>query len=223
EGDVVWASDRGGVVWRVDPSGDGDPSGSRLVPPGDHRLDLALARGTLWVADPSGDNLYSVTDSDEVTEHPVAGEPITDVAASGAMVWTLGAEGTVRAWSDDGSSRVLATVAVAALSDLAAGFNSVWVSSGDGVVYKIDPATGDVEAEARVGDSYADLALADDAVIVLAAKQEGSSELVELDPITGEVRTEPLEIRGEPVDVTADADSIWVPDQRDGAVLRIQD
>nr|MBA2725757.1 hypothetical protein [Actinomycetota bacterium] len=107
--------------------------------------------------------------------------------------------------------------------DMVGGLGSIWIVQG-GVLYRIDPASGDLTATVELGGGdYAALATGEGYVWVLegGAGDTSGGRLFKVDPDTAEVVGEPLEFEGQLVDVAAGGGSVWVTSRNPDVLLQI--
>ncbi|MGH2753283.1 MAG: hypothetical protein ACRDLB_02515 [Actinomycetota bacterium] len=225
----VWVADQDGNVHQVDPArGRFEktfPDFSVGLPA---HLDLAVHSGHVWVVEPArgevnvGINLDATGEFDDSGFASVVHFELhpTDVAAGGEGVWMLdGPGGELQEFDLAGATGRSIELPAGEHSDLTVGLGYVWVSPGQGSVYRVDPETHEVD-RISVADSYTDLTTDGESLWVLA---EGDTDrLLEIDPVTAEVVGEPLEIEGEPSDLITGSGAVWVTDAGEGEVLRIE-
>jgi YVTN family beta-propeller protein len=207
-----------------------DPQANRLVadvPVGARPIAVAVGEGGVWVAN-ADDGTVSRIDPEtrKVVKTIGIGSPASDIAAGEGSVWVAnGSEGTV-ARIDPRTNSVVETLdlsgpdelAPAGAYSVAVGDGAVWVGSGQRKLFRIDPATSDVVASVRVGQTPADVAVGEGAVWV--ARLGGRTLRIEpgTNAITGTVAAV-----SSPLSIAAGAGSVWVgePAGAAGTVWRI--
>ncbi|MDP9066888.1 MAG: hypothetical protein M3N53_00890 [Actinomycetota bacterium] len=214
-------------------------------PEGTH-LDLAVKDLTLWMADPATGTVYVDYRGGPAPEHPgyVAYVGPMDVAKRGLLPERGGdvalEDGAGEVWAYNGESGTLTLLQSAAgrfseaeraditdvltseNGDLAVGGDALWVSDDFGVIMRIDRRTFEKEY-VDVGGRYSNLSYGGGYLWALTANEQddGTATLRRIDPTTAEVVGEPIPLQDEPVDVSADADAVWVAHRSGGFVTRI--
>lgn len=105
-------------------------------------LAVLVIPGTLTEPDPID---LAGAGAEVVATIPVGGAPTTAAAAPGGSVWVANGEQVVQI--DPDSNEVLGVVPLADSDEVAATNDHVWISTRNGIVHRIDPATGEVGAE----------------------------------------------------------------------------
>jgi outer membrane protein assembly factor BamB len=220
----VWIADDSGVVTRVSVANEADgvftnSEAITVVEGEDVHLDLAATKDGIVAVDQDSGAAYALT-----VEGTGGGslEPFlpdfgaTDVASGDEGTWLLdGPDGELT------NGRETFSVPSGFNADLAVGAGKVWVASGtEGGVYGIDPSTGAIVVSAEVGGRYTDLAVDSNSVWALTGG-DGPDRLHQIDARTGKIVGEPLEMEGDPRDVTASDGSAWVADGDGAEVVRI--
>jgi DNA-binding beta-propeller fold protein YncE len=149
---------------------------------------MAIAEGSLWVANCKGAEIYRINLDTATLEAKVAsglanpkGE--TNVVAGAGSVWVASDPAGAVARIDPATNAVIATIPVAPETwYLAYGFDAVWAVSSDGkVLQKIDPASNTVVGTAALGDTPGFLAAGEGAVWV---QEQGDGTVAKVDPET---------------------------------------
>ena len=134
---------------------------------------MAIAEGSLWVANCKGAEIYRINLDTATLEAKVAsglanpkGE--TNVVAGAGSVWVASDPAGKVARIDPKTNAVIATITVAPETwYLAFGFDAIWAVSSEGkVLQKIDPATNAVVGTVALGDTPGFLAAGEGAVWV---------------------------------------------------------
>jgi DNA-binding beta-propeller fold protein YncE len=187
---------------------------------GEHHL--LVAGGAVWVMNQAG-ILRVDPGSGRVTTvmGPDRYGPLSGLAAAGGSVWAVAGmvvqqirpqDGTI-GWED--APKELGSMIP---SGLAAGAGALWVV-GTGFLARVDPDTRRVVATFRVGHGVgtaADLIAGDERTVVA----RGNRVLYLIDPAANRVRAEvPLPSAGA---VAVGAGAIWVTDQANGRLLRVE-
>ena len=187
-GGAAWSAKSGfGAVWiQVDPPVDQivkvDEATAEVVLSIDG-TGVAIGDGVLWVANGPAGEVYKMD--------PVTGEVLLTTAAPDAYYVAVGA-GAVWAPNPSGVSRldpttgaVIATIPVAAVTDLIATDEAVWVTDKEaGTVTRIDPTSNTVVAEITTAAGAHALAATDGAVWVTNYRANSVSRI---DPATNTV------------------------------------
>lgn len=219
---TVWVGDPAtGQLYQVDKTSDeliGDP-----VDVGGPSPSMSISVGThgVWVV--SGGELRMVDlETSEVTVIESAPQPL-DAAANLGAVWVLdGREGLLRLDAETGE-RLGAAIPVQGITgDVYAGAEGIWVADRqDDTIVSVDPDTGQTLVIARVRGTYLDLAFGNGAVWVLSRAGGTSGYLTALDPVSGDVVADPLQLDGDPVDIATGADAVWVALRGEQAIARV--
>jgi YVTN family beta-propeller protein len=200
-----------------------DPQSNRVVADvavGARPIAIAVGEGGVWVAN-ADDGTVSRIDPDtrEVVKTIGIGSPASDIAAGGGSVWVAnGSEGTVSR-IDPRTNSVVETLdlsgpdelAPAGAYSVAVGDGAVWVGSGQRKLFRIDPATSEVVASVRVGQTPADVAVGEGAVWV--ARLGGRT--LRIEPGTNAV-TGTVAAVSSPLSIAAGAGSVWVGEPAGG-------
>ena len=183
-------------------------------------VDIGIRDNGLWVADAANGRLIHMD--------PVTGDVLATVDLGGSPRSL--AIGTGAVWVGDPSSGRLYEIdkitdevigdpidvgGPAPSMSISVGFYSVWVVSG-GELSMVDLETHEVtpiDSVSRPLDAAANLG----SVWVLDAEVG----LVQLDPQTGAIIGEPIQVQGETGDVYAGAGAIWVADRQDDTIVSI--
>lgn len=189
DGDTVWTTNDGRVEqWAVD----GKKASVEVPRPCGT---MALAFGSLWVANCKGGDLYRI---DPNTKQVLATIPVglgpsgeLNVVAGAGYVWAPNETGGMIAKIDPATNAVVASVSVAAsTSYLAFGFDALWAASGKSqTLQRIDPQTDTVTNTIPLGKMPGFLAAGEGAVWV---QEQGDGTLAKIDPstvtVTGRVK-----------------------------------
>lgn len=149
---------------------------------------MAIADGSLWVANCKGAEIYRIDIETAQLEAKVAsglanpkGE--TNVVAGAGSVWVASDPAGAVARIDPATNAVIATIPVAPETwYLAWGFDALWAVSSEGrVLQKIDPATNSVVGTTELGDTPGFLAAGEGAVWV---QEQGDGTVAKVDPKT---------------------------------------
>lgn len=181
DGETVWTTNDGRVEqW----STEGKVAAVELPRPCGT---MALAFGSLWVANCKGGEVYRIDPqaASVVTTIPVGLGPSGElnVVAGAGYVWAPNeTEGTI-AKIDPATNAVVATVTVTpSTSYLAFGFDALWAASGKGgTLQRIDPATGAVTHTITLGNTPGFLAAGEGAVWI---QEQGDGTVARIDPTT---------------------------------------
>lgn len=206
-------------------------------------LDLAVKDLTVWMADPATNNVYLDYRAGPAPDQPAYTGPM-DLAKRDVLPGRGGdvalEEGAGEVWAYNGDAGSLTLlqgasgtfkraerpdvtgVLVSESGDLAVGGGALWVSDDFGVIMRIDRRTYEMEY-LDVGGRYSDLSYGGGYLWALTASEadDGTATLRRIDPVTVRVVGEELALEGEPVDVAADQDAVWVAHQDVNTVTRI--
>lgn len=182
DGDAVWVTNDG----RVEKWSTSEKLASFAVPRPCGTM--AIADGSLWVANCKGAEIYRINLEAATLEAKVAtglanpkGE--TNVVAGAGSVWVASDAAGKVARIDPATNAVIATIPVAPETwYLAYGFDAIWAVSSEGkVLQRIDPATNTVTGTAALGDTPGFLAAGEGAVWV---QEQGDGTVAKVDPAT---------------------------------------
>jgi DNA-binding beta-propeller fold protein YncE len=149
---------------------------------------MAIAAGSLWVANCKGAEIYRINLETASLEATVAsglanpkGE--TNVVAGAGSVWVASDPAGKVARIDPATNAVVATITVAPETwYLAYGFDAMWAVSSEGkVLQKIDPATNAVVGTVALGNTPGFLAAGEGAVWV---QEQGDGTVAKVDPVS---------------------------------------
>lgn len=149
---------------------------------------MAIAEGSLWVANCKGAEIYRINLETAALEATVAsglanpkGE--TNVVAGAGSVWVASDPAGKVARIDPATNAVVATITVAPETwYLAYGFDALWAVSSEGkVLQKIDPATNAVVGTVALGNTPGFLAAGEGAVWV---QEQGDGTVAKVDPVS---------------------------------------
>jgi ABC-type branched-subunit amino acid transport system substrate-binding protein/streptogramin lyase len=175
--------------------------------PGDS---LVAGKGAIWVINP--DRTISRLDPQSGKVVARVRTSVEEIAAgANGVLWGLKpppAPGLVRV--DPRTNTVTATIRIGSegLTDIAVGAGAVWVSDGDGFVWRIDPGRRAKQRTIAVARGVDSLAFAAGS---LWAVNPFEGTLSRIDPSTNVV-SKTITIGGTPRAVTADEGSLWVSD-----------
>jgi virginiamycin B lyase len=217
EGDDAWVTN----VGRVEKLRAGAPAPVATVPIDEPGGGMAVAFGSLWVADCRNGTLVRV----DLASHAIVSAIPTgvadpqgelSVAAGAGSVWLLTDAAGVLSRVDPATGRVTARIPVRPHSYCAAfGFGSVWIASsadgtpaGAGCVQRIDPRTNRVAATVPVGRGPRFLAAGEGGVFTL---DQGDGTVSRVDPATDALAaTIQAEVPGTGGDIAVGAGRVWV-------------
>jgi DNA-binding beta-propeller fold protein YncE len=211
-----------GNVWRIDPDTN-EVVAATKVP--SILLDVAVGEGAVWASNGGHGRFGAVWRIDPRTNQLASG-PIrvgggpSDVEVAYGSVWVALADDGAVTRIDPTTNEVGEPIRVGAGPfSLAIGAGAVWVlNTNDGTVMRIDPNRGKVTGAAlRVGATPSDLAVNSNALWVTNAER---GRVLQLDSATGQIRNE-LPVAGGPFAVAAGMGSVWVTDNFDGTLTRI--
>lgn len=149
---------------------------------------MAIAEGSLWVANCKGAELYRINLGTATLEAKVAtglanpkGE--TNVVAGAGSVWVASDPAGAVARIDPATNEVIATIPVVPETwYLAYGFDAIWAVSSEGkLLQKIDPASNTVVGTVALGNTPGFLAAGEGAVWV---QEQGDGTVAKVDPET---------------------------------------
>jgi len=185
DGDAVWVTNDG----RVEKWSTSEKLASFAVPRPCGTM--AIAQGSLWVANCKGAEIYRINLETATLEAKVAsglanpkGE--TNVVAGAGSVWVASDPAGAVARIDPATNKVIATIPVAPETwYLAFGFDALWAVSSEGkVLQRIDPATNTVTGTAMLGNTPGFLAAGEGAVWV---QEQGDGTVAKVDPASLDV------------------------------------
>ena len=180
DGDAVWVTNDG----RVEKWSTSEKLASFAVPRPCGTM--AIAEGSLWVANCKGAEIYRINLASATLEAKVAsglanpkGE--TNVVAGAGSVWVASDPAGKVARIDPATNQVIATIPVAPETwYLAWGFDALWAVSSEGkLLQRIDPATNTVTGTVALGDTPGFLAAGEGAVWV---QEQGDGTVAKVDP-----------------------------------------
>lgn len=102
---------------------------------------------------------------------------------------------------------------------VAIGEGAVWVASGNGSIARVDPGSGKSEVLDLRVTQPGGIAAGEGSVWVTSS---AANALVRIDPSSGEVLGEPIDVGAFPTDVAVGDGSVWVANTRDGTVSRVE-
>jgi YVTN family beta-propeller protein len=202
-------------------------------------IDLALTDAALWMADPVSESVYlgshreddpSYTGPESASGNGMAGEAGGDVAreSEGGEAWSYnGSRGTLTLLQGrDGTLELgrgprVTDVLTSENGDLAVGGGAMWVSDDFGVIMRVDRKTYKKQY-IDLGGRHSDLSYGGGYLWALTTEEEeGAATLRRIDPTTGDVVGDPIPLKDEPVDVSADNEAVWVAHKAGDSVTRI--
>lgn len=220
DGESVWVTNRGRVEqWSV---------GGKLAafemprPCGT----MAIAEGSLWVANCTGANVYRIDIATAELQAIVAtgladprGE--TNVVHGAGSVWVASDPAGKVARIDPATNAVIAEIAVAPeTAFLAFGFDALWaVSSKEQVLQRIDPASNTVTGTVPLGRQPGFLAAGEGAVWV---QEQGDGTVARVDPaslaVTGRTKVGANLLYG---DIDTGGGAVWLRTTTDQTMVVI--
>jgi len=204
-----------------------DSSGSIAahVPVGAQPVAVAVAAGSLWVAN-LGDRTVTRVDlaSHEVVREIPIGGPPTALAATSSGVWVTDAAGRVSLidpqYNSVSSVRQLSAAAGSFAGGLVwpmlAAFRSIWIVDPDGYVLRFDANFGRLRGSVDVGNEPSAIAAGAGSVWV-ANGADGT--VTRIDPVTLLATTFP--VGHGPSAIAVDNSGVWVANGGDDAVVRV--
>lgn len=189
DGETVWTTNQGRVErW----STEGKVAAVEMPRPCGT---MALAFGSLWVANCKGGEVYRIDPETArvVTTVPVGLGPSGElnVVAGAGHIWAPNEMAGTIAKIDPATNAVVATIDVTpSTSYLAFGFDAVWAASGKGgTLQRIDPATDAVTHTITLGNTPGFLAAGEGAVWI---QEQGDGTVARIDPaavaVTGRIK-----------------------------------
>jgi len=151
---------------------------------------MAMAFGSLWVANCNGGELYRI---DPQTKTIVAKIPVglgpsgeLNVVSGAGFIWAPNETAGTVAKIDPATNAVVATVEVApGTSYLAFGFDALWAASGKNeTLQRVDPEADSVTHTIKLGKMPGFLAVGEGAVWI---QEQGDGTLARIDPEAAEV------------------------------------
>jgi len=190
DGDTAWATNDGRVEqWSVE--------GKRASVPVPRPCGaMAIAFGSLWVANCKGGNVYRIdprtAQVQAIVQTPIGNpEGELNVVAGAGSVWVPSDKAGRIARIDPATNAVTASIPVdPGTFYLAFGFDAVWaVSNSEQSLQKIDPQAGSVVGKVKLGLQPGFLAAGEGAVWV---QEQGDGTVARIDPaavkVTGRVK-----------------------------------
>ena len=185
---------------------------------------VAYGRGGVWTADESGRTVTRLDPGSGHTEPVVPGVHPDSIAVAASGVW-IGSriEGLVvrldfQLLDVTGQTRVSGRGSIAsAPTGLAIGAGSVWAAANGSTVSRISSATGRIAAAPLTPDLGANcLAYGGGAVWV-----GGQGAAMEIDPRTGELAPQSVQIAGSAVAIAVGSGSVWAVTRFPAGVVKI--
>jgi class 3 adenylate cyclase len=212
---AVWTGDF--FLHKVDPD-DGSESAPIDLIRGESSFIYGLATdfNEVWVVSGTGIHRIDPGDGDELGYRglPAGGQ---SVATGFGSVWVGDVTGTLRRISPSGELPILAEIGVGDLvSGIVATGSEIWVSDEFGTLISVDPSTNVAGEPVPIPGSPKGLAATEDRL--WAVDPDAHSVTV----VDIETRTpiETVTVGGEPVDVVAGLEAIWVADLR-GNIVKV--
>jgi ABC-type branched-subunit amino acid transport system substrate-binding protein/DNA-binding beta-propeller fold protein YncE/predicted Ser/Thr protein kinase len=171
---------------------------------------LVVGKGAIWAINPD----RTISRLDPQSGKVIARIPtsVVEIAAGpdGALWGLKPPPDAALVRVSPSSNAVTATIRIGSegLSDIAVGADAVWVSDGEGFVWRIDPGRRAKQRTIAVGKGIDSLAFGSG---FLWAVNPFEGTLSRIDPSTNEV-SKTIAIGGTPRDVAADEGSLWVSD-----------
>ena len=220
DGDTVWVTNAG----RVEQWATGGLKASFAVPRPCGTM--AIAAGSLWVANCPGAELYRINLATAALEATIPsgianpkGE--TNVVAGAGSVWVPSDAGGKVARIDPATNEVTALIAVTPQTwFLAFGFGAVWAVSSEGqTLQRIDPETNTVTGTVAMGKIPGFLAAGEGAVWV---QEQGDGTVARVDPesleITGRAKVGEVLKYG---DIDTGGGAVWLRTTEDQTLVVI--
>lgn len=187
---------------------------------------MAVAFGSLWVADCKGDDLYRIDLKTArvqsiIATHIANPKGELNVVAGAGSIWVPSQAAGQIARIDPATNAVIATIGVDPNSFyLAFGFGSLWaVSSTEQSLQRIDPRTDKVTGKARLGSQPGFLAAGEGAVWV---QEQGDGTVARIDPrtvaVSGRVKVGKSLIYG---DIDVGGGKVWLRTTEDQTFVTI--
>lgn len=215
---AVWVAGFGSVT-AIDSSTD-EVIDSVAIEGAEDRISISVGEGAVWaVVDES--RLVKV-DPDELTYEDIEGptRPI-DVAAREGSVWVLDAEQGLLQLDPATGQAVGEPIGGVTSGDVSAGRSAIWLADEDeDTIIRLDATTRAFGDTYQVDGTYIDMAVSETVLWVLS-EEGGRSLLTALDTGSAEPLGSPLELTGDPVEVSSGAGGVWVVARESGAILRI--
>jgi streptogramin lyase len=210
--------------------------------------DIAADATEVWIAGPGCHTGWAVRintltnefDAKRVVE--IGGEP-THIAVIGSDIWVIRTDGGGRLVHIDGATGTVvgelfqgerSAWGPAPPLDVVGGEGAIWVAVGNDVA-RVDPRTGEILSRTRVGETQVPLvegqptgaasrlAVGGGAVWVKVLRGDTRPPaLVQLDPVTGQVVGEPLEISEYSVALAAGEGAVWIANYYDRTLTRVE-
>lgn len=219
-----------GVVYAVTRDGgslDGfdEATGERVLGPvdiGPGGQDVTVVDGVAWVTQPDEGTLAGI---DLSAEEPIAtsiaaGTDPGPVVGAAGSIWVVDREGgqllRFPQKLAEGTKPGVTELDARSPVDMAFGQGALWVSDADGKVLRVDPEDPSQQDLIEVGGKPASIFVTDDGGVWIADEADGAVN--RLDPGSG--KTIPFPVGGEPRDLAADPDHLYVANS-DGYVTSI--
>jgi YVTN family beta-propeller protein len=201
--------------------------------------DIAADVSEVWIAGPGCHTGWAARintatnefDTDRLVD--IGGDP-TRIAVYGTDVWVIRRDGGGRLVHIDGTrgSVVGELFQGESPQDAVSGEDAIWVAVGNDVA-RVDASTGEVLSRTRVGESQPSvmespgaayrLAVGEGAVWVKVLRGDTRPPaLVQLDPVTGNVVGEPMEISEYSVALAAGEGAVWIANYYDRRLTRVE-
>ena len=207
--DYVWTSNAGSNdVSRIDSSSNEVVA---TVDVGSSPGDIAIGSGPVWVALPSQGEVVQIGPDEEAVVGdpiPISEEPLEhmDLSVGAGALWVVARD--VGLWRVDLDDNIPIPIeGVSSPSEVAVKGETLFVLSSDGLIYRLDSATG-----TPIGEPL-EVEATDDGEITLSGGSlwyfdVGGEAVLQLDPSSGEVINE-LDPPGRMVEFVIDRDVAW--------------
>ena len=229
----IWVlRDEAGAVDRIDPKTNEVRSTIKI---GEHPCDgIVAAFGSVWAPSCTDQALYRISPRTEKVEAVIDVPIFKSLSGAGPFGGVDGGEGAMWLVTDGGkgvfnalaridpeSNSVTETIPLGHVGGgVASGGGAIWVTApDDGLLLRVDPATGKVEAEVKGLSQPSWLAVGEGGVWVLSSiwsdHPDGDGSVVRIDPETNEViaRIEVDERPGQAAEVTLGNGFVWARTQ----------
>jgi streptogramin lyase len=187
---------------------------------------MTTGNNALWIANITLKEVERVSAPTNVVTSriKVSGVPCSGIAYGFASVWVpiCGPHGSGRSLVriDAATNRVGATLPIAPANSegsITTSPDSVWLATSDGVLSRIDPATGSVRQKIRVASGSQNLVYAERTIWITSG---AANLLTAVDAQSGRpIATVP--IASKPHFITAGGGAVWTIDQANGAISKV--
>ena len=215
----VWVASAGTLSWI-------DESDGRIV----DRITLGTSFGintlttaerVVWVSGAEGVERVSATDGTVLRPVDIGrGEVVVEfyLAGGSGAVWAVTGGGQVSR-IDPQTARITDEVdAAQSATDIAAGFDAVWVADDlGGTITRVDAGTLGIDVPIEVPGGIDDVEAGAGAVWVL---DSDAGVVTPIDPDTGGLGS-PIRVGAVPTDIAAGLDALWVANHGDGTISKV--